>query len=99
LSWTPDPSKGGVPKPVRRRHPEEERERLRRLTIGIAVAGIGLNAILFLQTAAGPLGSGDPTGAIVTLIAGVFPGSGLAAPGSSPRPAPGATPIAVSGGS
>ncbi|HEY2597503.1 MAG TPA: hypothetical protein VGJ79_03390 [Candidatus Dormibacteraeota bacterium] len=99
MSWKPEAAKGGITRPARRRHPEEERESLRRLTVAVAIAGIGLNAILFLQTAAGPLGSADPTGAIVSLIAGVFPGSGLAAPGSTPGPAPGATPIAVSGGS
>ncbi|MEA2654858.1 MAG: hypothetical protein QOI23_223 [Chloroflexota bacterium] len=82
-----------------RRHPTEERDRLRRLTVYVAIAAIGLNAVLFLQSAAGWLGSGDVGGAIVSLIAGIFPGSGVAAPNTNPSPAPGATPIAVSGGS
>jgi hypothetical protein len=72
---------------------------LRRITVGVAVAAAGLNAFLFLQTAAGSLGAGDPTQAIVSLIRAVFPESGLAGPGGSPSPAPGATPIAISGGS
>jgi hypothetical protein len=72
---------------------------LRRVTVTAAVAAIGLNAVLFLQTAAGPLGAGDPTKAIVSLINAVLPGSGLGAPAASPLPVPGATPIAVSGGS
>jgi hypothetical protein len=99
LSWKPEGSAGGPARPVRRRHPEEERQRLRRLTIYVAIAAVGLNTVLFLQSAAGWFGSGDPGSAIVSLIAGVFPGSGLAAPGATPQPAPGATPIAVSGGS
>ncbi len=77
----------------------EEQDRLRRITAAVAVAAIGLNSILFLQTAAGSLGSGDPASAIVSLIQAVFPRSGLGGPAGTPSPAPGATPIAVSGGS
>lgn len=99
LSWTPDARAGHEKKPRRRRNPTEERDRLRRLTVAIAVAAIGLDAVLFLQTAAGSLGAGDPTKAIVALISAVFPGSGLAAPSQTPSPAPGATPIAISGAS
>jgi hypothetical protein len=83
----------------RRRNPTEERERLRQLTVGAAVAAIGLTSVLFLQTAAGPLGSGDVGKTISSLITAVFPGSGLAAPAATPLPVPGATPLAVSGGS
>jgi hypothetical protein len=97
LSWTPDASTGRVERRRKPRHPEEERERLRRLTVAAAVAAIGLTGVLFLQTAAGSLGSGDPTQAIVSLISAVFPG--LAAPTQTPSPAPDATPVAVSGGS
>lgn len=77
----------------------QERERLRSLTAYIAIAAVGLNAVLFLQAAAGWFGSGDVGSSIVSLIAGVFPGSGVAAPNETPGIAPGATPVAVSGGS
>jgi hypothetical protein len=99
LSWHPEAGAGGDARPRRRRHPEEERALLRRLTVYVAIAAVGLNAILFLQSAAGWFGSGDPGSAIVSLIAGIFPGSNLRAPDTAPSPAPGATPIAVSGGS
>jgi hypothetical protein len=76
----------------------EERALLRRITVTVAAVATGLNAVLFLQTAAGPLGVGDPTQAIVSLINAVLPGGGIA-PAGSPSPAPAATPHAVSGGS
>jgi hypothetical protein len=99
LSWTPDRRTGIERRLRRRRNSAEERDRLRRLTVAAAIAAIGLNSVLFLQTAAGSLGSADPTAAIVSLIQAVFPGRGLGAPAGTPSPAPGATPIAVSGGS
>ena len=99
LSSTPDAGGRGDARPRRRRHPAEDRERLRQLTVGAAVAAIGLNSVLFLQTAAGPLGSGDVGKTIASVINAVFPGSGLAAPAATPLPVPGATPLTVSGGS
>lgn len=99
MSWTPDSSAGRGARPRRQRHPADERERLQRITVAAVVAATGLNAVLFLQTAAGPLGSGDPTKAIVSLINAVLPGSGLGAPAASPLPVRGTPPHAVSGGS
>ena len=100
MSWTPPGASAGHEARQRRpRHPDEDRDLLRRLTVYVGIAAIGLNGVLFLQAAAGWFGSGDPGSAIVSLIAGIFPGSGVAAPGTNPSPAPGATPIAVSGGS
>lgn len=98
MSWTPEAGAGRDARPRRRRNAAEERERLQRLTVGVAVAAIGLNTVLFLQTAAGPLGAGDPTRAILSVIDAVLPGKGLGAPAQSPLPVQ-ATPIAVSGGS
>lgn len=99
MSLTPDAGMRVERRLRHRRDPSEERERLRQLTVGAAVVAIGLNSVLFLQTAAGPLGSGDVGKAISSVITAVFPGSGLAAPAGTPRPVPGATPLAVSGGS
>jgi len=99
LSWKPLNAAAALDPISRRpRHPEEERERLRRLTAAAAVAAIGLNAVLFLQTAAGSLGSGDLGTTVASLISALLPGSG-AAPSATPRPAPGVTPHVVSGGS
>src|ERR1700694_585171 len=99
LTWKPPDGSPGLDPIVRRpRHPEEERERLRRLTTAAAIAAIGLNAVLFLQTAAGSLGSGDLGATVASLISAVLPGSG-AAPSATPRPVPGVTPHVVSGGS
>jgi hypothetical protein len=99
LSLTPDAGMRANPRPRRRRNPAEDRERLRRVTVGAAVAAVGLNSVLFLQTAAGPLGSGDVGKTVASVINAVFPGSGLAQPAATPLPLPGATPLAVSGGS
>lgn len=99
MSWRSEANADGLQRPGRRRHPAEDRQLLRRLTIYVAIAATGLNAALFLQAAAGWFGSGDPGSAIVSLIAGIFPGSSVAVPNTTPSPAPGATPIAVSGGS
>ena len=98
MSWTSDAGASLERRQRRRRNPAEERDRLRRITVGVAVAATGLNAVLFLQTAAGPLGSGDPTRAILSVINAVLPGSGLGTPAASPLPVV-ASPIAVSGGS
>jgi hypothetical protein len=94
----PDPAARGDPRPRRRRHPEEERESLRRLTIWAAVGAVALNAFLFLQTAAGPLGSGDVGKTIAAVLNAAFPGTGLGPPTETPLPVR-ATPLAVSGGS
>lgn len=99
MTWTPEAGAGRDARARRRRHPAEDRERLRRLTVAVAVAATGLNAALFLQTAAGSIGSGDPAGAIASLIAAVFPGRGLSAPAATPTAQPFASPVAVSGGS
>jgi hypothetical protein len=97
VSWKPDANARADARPRRRRHPDEDRESLRRLTVAAAVTAIGLNALLFLQTAAGPLGSGDVGKTIASLISAVFPGSGLASPAATPSPAPGFKPHAISG--
>ncbi len=98
MSWTPEAGAGREARPRRRRNAAEERDQLRRLTVGTAVAAVGLNTVLFLQTAAGPLGAGDPTRAILSVIDAVLPGNGLGKPAQSPLPVQ-ATPIAVSGAS
>jgi hypothetical protein len=69
---------------------------VRRLTAGAAVGAVALTAVLSMQ--AGSAGLGGVQDAIVSFVGAVFPGGGLrSAP--PPAPAPGATPVAVTGGS
>jgi len=74
----------------------QTRHAVRRLTAGTAVAAVALTAVLFVD--AGSDQAGALQDALVSLVTAVFPGGGLrSAP--APTPAPGATPVAVTGGS
>lgn len=75
----------------------ERHETVRRLTISAAILAAALNAVLFIQTSALTFGAGSLQDAIVSAAHALFPGDGIQpAPAT---PAPGATPIAVTGGS
>ena len=55
-----------------------------------------LNAILFVQSGAETFGAGSVQDAVISAISTLFPRGGLA---TAPNPTPGATPVAVTGGS
>jgi hypothetical protein len=76
--------------------PTERRETVRRLTVTAATLAAALNAILFVQTSAVTFGAGSVQDAIVSAVNTLFPRGGLQPPAN---PTPGATPVAVSGGS
>jgi hypothetical protein len=82
-----------------RRRQTDQRTTLRRLTVSAAVAAAGLNAVLFAQAGLEQLGPGDFQSAIISAFAGLFPRGGLQPSSQAPTPAPGATPIATTGGS
>jgi hypothetical protein len=82
----------------KRRRATDQRETLGRLTAATAVAAVGLNAALFLQTGIAQVGPAGVDQAILSIIKAVMPGTGLrppaTGPGSSPTP-----PVATTGGS
>ncbi|MHB8587783.1 MAG: hypothetical protein ACYDA0_02895 [Candidatus Dormibacteraceae bacterium] len=98
MSWEPGVSAERRARPRRRLRPADERALLRRLTIAAAVAAVGLNAALFLQTWFSQMGTGEVQDAIVSAVGGLFPGSGLQPPSQLPSPSPGGG-VATSGGS
>ena len=98
MSWEPGLSEERRARPRRRLRPAEERGLLRWLTIAVALAATGLNAVLFLEIGAGQLGPGGVQDAIVSAIGGLFPGTGLHPPSRLPTPSPGRG-VATSGGS
>jgi hypothetical protein len=83
----------------RRRRPRDNRETLRLLTVGAAVAATGLNTVLFAQTAVGQFDPGAVQSAIVSVVSALFPDANLQAPSNSPSPPAGSTPVVVTGGS
>ncbi len=83
----------------RRRRPADQRSTLRRVTVSAAAVAAGLNAVLFTQTAFEQSGPGAVQDAIVSAVAGLFPRGGLQPPAQAPTPAPGASPVATTGGS
>jgi len=83
----------------RRRRITNQREALRQLTVGAAVAAAGLNAVLFVQTGVDQSGAAAVQDAIVSVVNGLFPGAGLKPPANQPTPSPNARPIATTGGS
>lgn len=85
--------------PRRRRDPRNQRETLRRLTAGTALGAAALTTLLFVQTSLAQASPGALQDAIASVISAFFPGANLRPAGENPSPAPGATPIAVSGGS
>jgi hypothetical protein len=72
---------------------------LRHLTVAAAMAALGLNAVLFVQTGLGQVGAENVDSAISSLINALFPSGGLQPPSQAPTPAPRASPIATTGGS
>jgi hypothetical protein len=86
----------------RRRNPRratDQRESLGRLTVATAVAAVGLNAVLFLQTGIGQMGQAGVDQAILSVINAFMPGTGLRAPAQGPSPSPGVRPVVTTGGS
>jgi len=77
----------------------DQRETLGRLTAAAAVAAVGLNAALFLQTGIGQLGPAGVDQAILSIINVFVPGTGLRPPAQEPSPSPGVRPVVTSGGS
>ena len=69
------------------------------MTIGAAVGATLLNGLLFVETGLAQLGPGALQDAIASTINAFVPGAGLQPATPGPSPAPGATPVAVSGGS
>lgn len=98
MSWEPGVSAERRARPRRRRR-AEDRETLRRLTLGTAVAAAGLNAALFLALGISELGPGGVDAAIISAVAGLLPGGRLQPSAAAPSPAPGQTPVLTSGGS
>jgi len=99
LTWTPE-DRAAEARLRRRYRPAGDRDTLSRLTTVAAVAAIGINILLFFQTAITQLGPGDISGALVTLVSSVFPGEGgIQAPSRTPLPSPVAQPVVTTGGS
>jgi hypothetical protein len=106
---TPQGSKPGEPAPWRagvdadrRKRPRRinnQRQALRQLTAGAAVAAVGLNAILFAQTGSGQVDAGNVQDAIVSAVESLFPGAGLRPATSPPTSSPNSRPIVTTGGS
>lgn len=82
-----------------RRRAADHREALRQVTVASAVAAVGLNAALFLQTAVGQLGPAEVDRAVLSVINVFLPGTTLQPPVEGPTAAPGVRPIATTGGS
>ena len=82
----------------KRRRATDQRETLGRLTAATAVAAVGLNAALFLQTGIGQLGPAGVDQAILSIINVFVPGTGLRPPAQAPSPSP-TRPVATTGGS
>ena len=97
----PPPWRAGIDadRRKRRRRFTNQREALRRLTVGAAVAATGLNAVLFVQTGLDQSGAAAVQNAIVSAVNAVFPGAGLQPPANLPSPSPSTRPIATTGGS
>jgi hypothetical protein len=82
-----------------RRRAADQRETLGRLTVATAVAAVGLNAVLFLQTGIAQLGQGGVDQAILSVVNAFMPGTGLRPPVQGPSPSPGVRPVVTTGGS
>ena len=82
-----------------RRRAADQRETLGRLTVATAVAAVGLNAVLFLQTGIGQLGQAGVDQAILSVINVFAPGTGLRPAAQGPSPSPGVRPVVTTGGS
>ena len=67
--------------------------------MAVAVAAVGLNAALFLQTGIAQLGPAGVDQAILSVINVFVPGTGLRPPAQGPSPAPGIRPVVTTGGS
>jgi hypothetical protein len=78
---------------------EDQSATLRRITVMTAAAAAALNALLFVQAGVQQLGPGDFQGAVVSALAGLFPGSGLQPANHPPSPSPPGTGIVTTGGS
>lgn len=83
----------------KRRRATDQRQTLGRLTAATAVAAVGLNAALFLQTGIGQLGPAGVDQAILSVINALVPGTGLRPPAQGPSPSPGVRPVVTTGGS
>jgi hypothetical protein len=68
------------------------------LTAATAVAAVGLNAALFLQTGIGQVGQAGVDQAILSIINVFVPGTGLRPPAQGPSPSP-TRPVVTTGGS
>lgn len=79
----------------RNRKPGDNRKTLRRMTVTVAVAATGLNAALFMQTAAGQIGPGVVQSTIVAMVNALFPGTNP----QPQSPGSGSAPVVVTGGS
>jgi hypothetical protein len=82
----------------KRRRATDQRETLGRLTAATAVAAVGLNAALFLQTGIGQLGPAGVDQAILSVINVFVPGTGLRPPAQGPSSSP-TRPVVTTGGS
>jgi hypothetical protein len=84
---------------MNRRRAVDQRETLGRLTVATAVAAVGLNAVLFLQTGIANVGQAGVDQAILSVVSAFMPGTGLRPPVQGPSPSPGVRPVVTTGGS
>ncbi|HEY0830492.1 MAG TPA: hypothetical protein VGE99_05065 [Candidatus Dormibacteraeota bacterium] len=82
----------------KRRRAADRRQTLGQLTVAAAVAAVGLNAALFLQTGVAQLGPAGVDRAILSIINVLVPGTGLRPPAQGPSPSLG-RPVVTTGGS
>ena len=82
----------------KRRRAADQRQTLGQLTVAAAVAAVGLNAVLFLQTGIAQLGPAGVDQAILSVVNALVPGTGLRPPAQGPSPSPG-RPVVTTGGS
>jgi hypothetical protein len=82
----------------KRRRAADQRQTLGRLTAATAVAAVGLNAALFLQTGIAQVGPAGVDQAILSVINALVPGTGLRPPAQGPSPSPG-RPVVTTGAS
>ena len=81
-----------------RRRAADQRQTVGHLTTAVAVAAVGLNAALFLQTGIAQLGPAGVDQAILSVVNALVPGTGLRPPAQGPSPSPG-RPVVATGGS